>query len=295
MKKLICILLATLCFSLLYSLDWPLLLSSDTKKDIPIAATFGTNQGGRPLLGIVFETPELPVYASDSGDIVFSFDPQSNANVLQSGLGSFVAINHNKDITSVYAHLKTGSVAGAKTKADKGEIIAFSGNTGSAKKSNLYFILFDQMRKRYVNPSMFISKFTDNKNPLIKTIYLVKGTNEYNLAQTRLTKQGSWDVVAEIEDSETASWAEGNIAPYKISLLLNGAIKAQNNFDSIHEKDGVLILFPKNEVPYTSAFLKDGRIKLGTVQFLRGKSNLEIIVQDFAGNERSVSIPIFVE
>ena len=70
------------------------------------------------------------------------------------GCGKLVIIEHDRDGTSLYAHLNSFQVK-AGQKIQKGQIIGAVGNTGRSAGAHLHFELF--LKKRNVNPLDYLS------------------------------------------------------------------------------------------------------------------------------------------
>jgi hypothetical protein len=79
------------------------------------------------------------------------------------------------------------------------------------------------------------------------------------------------------------------MAAYKVSVYINGQEAFLLAFDTIKARDGILRVYPSKDLAWKQVYAEGWRMRLGSVQLKRGMANLEIIVRDFAGNERSQS------
>ena len=70
------------------------------------------------------------------------------------GYGKLVIIEHDRDWTSLYAHLNSFQVKLGQ-KIQKGQVIGAVGNTGKSTGAHLHFELF--LKKRNVNPLDYLS------------------------------------------------------------------------------------------------------------------------------------------
>jgi hypothetical protein len=192
---------STLFFKLIFSISFILLsvvVSSQVKReegfrsplDIPLylAGNFGELRSNHFHTGIDIKTQGSEgkaVYAVQDGYI-------SRIKISTSGYGKAIYIRHPNGYTSVYAHLKKGSkqieayiqknqyqresfeieLFPAKDElfVKKGELIAYSGNTGSSGGPHLHFELRETKSEEPVNPLLFGFEIQDNIDPIIKGI-----------------------------------------------------------------------------------------------------------------------------
>jgi hypothetical protein len=91
------------CFS--FAFDWPV----ETKV---LYSTFGGNDGKHFRTGIELGGSEQSVFPIAEGEVIFFFEEGTNYQTYQTvprGYGSFVVLQHEGDIQSVYANLAPGS------------------------------------------------------------------------------------------------------------------------------------------------------------------------------------------
>jgi hypothetical protein len=120
------------------------------------------------------------IYAIDSGYI-------SRINVSHYGYGNAIYVRHPNGYTSVYAHLSTFPKfvldyirkkqysnksetiqvypGPNELKLAKGEVFAFSGNSGSSSAPHLHFEIRETETERPVNPLLFNFDIKDDKKP----------------------------------------------------------------------------------------------------------------------------------
>ena len=154
--------------------------------DIPIqlSATFGELRPNHLHAGLDIKTQGVEgkkVYAVADGYI-------SRIGVSPYGYGNVLYVTHNDGYTSVYGHLQrfksdvaayvkqhqyknkkfTSQIYPDKDKfpVKKGDLIAYSGNSGGSGGPHLHFEIRDA-NERPVNPMFFGYKIEDNKKPLI--------------------------------------------------------------------------------------------------------------------------------
>jgi murein DD-endopeptidase MepM/ murein hydrolase activator NlpD len=154
-----------------------------------LAGSFGELRANHFHSGIDIRTNQregYPVYAIADGYI-------SRIRVQNSGFGYALYINHPNGYTSVYGHLQRyNAKLSARAKAVqyekksfeidefpaadlipvyKGEIIAYSGNSGSSGGPHLHFEVRDTKTEATVNPQLFGIEVPDQVKPVISGLY----------------------------------------------------------------------------------------------------------------------------
>jgi murein DD-endopeptidase MepM/ murein hydrolase activator NlpD len=157
-----------------------------------LAGSFGELRANHFHSGTDFRTNQrigYPVYATADGYI-------SRLRVQNSGFGLALYINHPNGFTSVYGHLSRFSPKIAQQakniqyknksyeidefpNADlipvrKGEVIAYSGNTGSSGGPHLHFELRDTKTELTINPQLLGIQIPDNIPPVIYSMYVYR-------------------------------------------------------------------------------------------------------------------------
>ena len=119
--------------------DWPLTKYQITQK-------FHTFKK-RPHLGIDLKAPlGTPVFSVQNGKVIYSGKQFS-------GYGNVVIVEHNREWTSLYAHLDQLKVkAGQRLK--KGDRVGTVGKTGRSTGVHLHFELF--YNKKNVDPLSYL-------------------------------------------------------------------------------------------------------------------------------------------
>jgi murein DD-endopeptidase MepM/ murein hydrolase activator NlpD len=192
------IVLFLLCFSFVYTQAQPFKASKYPKEDfrypldlVPsIAGSFGDLRPNHFHSGLDFRTNQregYPVYAVSDGYI-------ARLRVQIGGFGQAIYINHPNGYTSVYAHLSAYApnlaqkvksaqydlkqfevdfpLDSSQIVVKKGQLIGWTGNTGSSGGPHLHFELRDTKTEEIINPQLFGLTIQDKVNPEFKTLYV---------------------------------------------------------------------------------------------------------------------------
>ncbi len=157
-----------------------------------LAGSFGELRANHFHSGMDYRTNQregYPVYAIADGYI-------SRLRVQNSGFGLALYITHPNGYTSVYGHLQrfSGKIAQQVKSIQyekksyeidefpnvllipvrKGDIIAYSGNTGSSGGPHLHFEIRDTKTESTINPQLFGLEIPDNIPPVIYSMYVYR-------------------------------------------------------------------------------------------------------------------------
>jgi murein DD-endopeptidase MepM/ murein hydrolase activator NlpD len=224
-----------------------------------LAGSFGELRSNHFHSGIDFRTNQrtgYPVYATADGYI-------SRLRVQNSGFGLALYINHPNGYTSVYGHLSRFNPKIAQQVKNiqyqkksyeidefpstdlipvhKGDIIAYSGNTGSSGGPHLHFELRDTKTEATINPQFLGIQIPDNIPPVIFAMYVYRlngkpfseftpkqyfqvigGGGKYNLNKVS-TINLSGEVGFGITTTDKHNGASGINGVYAIELFVDGA------------------------------------------------------------------------
>ncbi len=315
--------------------------------DIPmqLSGNFGELRPNHFHAGFDLRTQQkegLKVYAVADGYV-------SRIKISTFGNGKTIYINHPNGFTSVYGHLKmaNGEIENYIKKTHykeqsfeiemffkpnemvvkKGEIIAFSGNTGASEGPHLHFEFRDSKTEFIINPMLFgYNKFLkDTKKPIVSGVYVypldskttVNHSKRPLLLNVSLQKDGTYlsdKVVANgtigfgISAYDTDDVSFNNNGVYKVQSFYNGKPNFGYEFNTYSFDDmryiNALIdysrykkmqqrvqkLFMKN--PYNLSIIQADENK-GVLQVTPNLASLyRIEVSDFFGNKKTIAIPI---
>jgi hypothetical protein len=183
---------------------------------IILAGNFGELRAGHFHAGIDIKTGNkegMPVHAVADGYV-------SRVKISSFGYGKVIYITHPNGFVSVYGHLSSfrdplGTYVRNQQYAQKkfeielfpkpgefplkkGEIIAFSGNTGNTLGPHLHFEIRKENTEKAINPLLFGIPVKDNKKPQIKKLKIypadesaiINGVNQAREYAVKITKNG---------------------------------------------------------------------------------------------------------
>jgi len=307
-----------------------------------LSGTFGELRSNHFHSGLDIKTLQqegLNVLASSGGYV-------SRIEIQHFGYGKALYIQHPNGYTTVYGHLKKFSPkieayikkqqyaketyeielfpeAGVLV-VEKGELVAFSGNTGGSGGPHLHFEIRDG-QQRPMNPRLFGIDIKDTQAPTINSLFaysLGEDSNVNGSAQQQRIRliplaDGSFktepinacgNIGFGISTTDKQDGASNNNGVYKIETSLNGDPVFELNFDrfSFAESRHLNQLidykyFSKNNSRITKLFLQPNNpLSVYNNVINEGKLNVRdsltylynIKVLDFEGNQRIIRIQI---
>lgn len=313
--------------------------------DIPLilAGTFGELRSNHFHSGIDIKTQQrqgLPVYAIGDGTV-------TRIKVALWGYGKVLYVAHPNGYTSVYGHLqkfspkieeyikkiqynkKSYEVEAfpeyGEIKLEKGEIIAYSGNTGGSSGPHLHFEIRSSISEKPTNPLLYGLEVRDATNPTLLGLYGYPLSENAQLNQSatktqiNFTKQKDGSFLA---DKVTAlgtigfgfvgfdrqDLAANKNGVYSVRQLVNGQVYTDYDFESFSFAEtryiNTLIDYdhfgkyrqriqkcfksPGNHLSIYNTLVNDGKIKVN-----EGLSyTVEILIHDLEGNLTKLVIPV---
>ena len=315
--------------------------------DIPLqlSGNFGELRPNHIHAGFDFKTQQkegLFVYASADGYV-------SRIKISEVGYGKAIYITHTNGYTTVYGHLQSGYGEIEKTikkeqykaksyeidvplypsdlQVKKGDIIAFSGNTGGSDGPHLHFEIRDTQSEKIINPMYFgfDTVITDSKRPAINSLWVYPLDENSIVNQSKrpisvnlsLQEDGTYlaekiSAIGKIGfgittfDYDNVSWNSNGI--FRVQTYLNGKTDFSYQFDTFAFDETRLInvlidyerykklgqrvqkLFMKT--PFPLSIIKTGSNN-GVISVSSNiTQNYRIEVADFSENIAKIFIPI---
>ena len=342
MKFLFAILLLPLS---VFSQDYPQeTFQSPLGIQLDLSGSFGELRSNHFHSGLDFKTTGkegLPVYATGDGYV-------SRIKISTFGYGKAIYITHPNGYTSVYGHLQKANGAiedyikkkqyeettyeiemylyPTELPVKKGDIIAYSGNTGGSSSPHLHFEFRDTKSEQIINPMHFGLKkiIVDERKPIIQGIvaYPIDSTTVNNSQKpinisfsknaegiylgVKVKANGKIAFGINAYDFCTNGYNKNGL--YKVKAFLNGVLQYQYGFDSFAFDESRYInnfidyerfqemgqriqkLFRLNEysLSIVSGNKKDGIINVQP----NSNYNYRVEVYDFHGNKVELIIPI---
>ena len=314
--------------------------------DIPLelSGTFGELRSNHFHAGLDIKTQGkvgFKVFAVADGYI-------SRIKVQQYGYGKTIYITHPNGYTSVYGHLskfntkidayvkriqykkenyETGNIFPKKEAfiLKKGQIIAFSGDTGGSGGPHLHFEIRDTKSEHVINPMLFGISIPDSKLPTIQSLLgyplsedarINQQNNSHEISikhmgngkyiADRITASGTIGFGVHVFDRLDNAWNKNGI--YSLEMLVNGKRHYYHDVStfSFAESKYLNLLIDysyykkykrriqktfkenKNELSIYKGLINNGKINIKS----GFNYTIEIIAKDIIGNSSSLKIPV---
>ncbi len=260
-----------------HALDWPV------EKRI-VTGTFGEDRGDHFHAGLDIGGGPQEVHPVLPGELVFRYDEGRSFTSVPRGTGSFVVLHHGQDILTLYCHLAEGSLGRVRTTYIPTDLIGIIGETGQADGKHLHFSVYDMEESAAINPLTLLPAVPDTQPPVIRRILLVAGNARQDLETGASIASGKFDVLAEIYDLREDVRFHSALAPYGVSLGLDGKEIGRILFDTLQVKEGSAVLGAVG-LTRSGVYDLDHLVRCGSIDLRAGASRLRVVARDFAGNE----------
>ncbi|WP_439131275.1 M23 family metallopeptidase, partial [Polaribacter sp.] len=283
----------------------------------------------------------LQVFAAADGYI-------SRIKVQQFGYGKAIYITHPNGFTTVYGHLKrfndeiddyvkkiqykkenyeTGNLFFKEDTfpVQKGEVIAFSGDTGGSGGPHLHFEIRNTKTEKVINPLLFGIKVKDTKAPTFQSLKAYALTDDSRINQQKKSFQipikniGNGKYLADrITASATIGFSVSvydkfNGMPnkngiYSLAMFLNGKRFYYHDVETFSFAESKFLNlhidyehYKKYKKRYQKTFKEtanrlttyDKLINNGKINVQKGMNyTVEIVAKDFEGNTSTIKIPV---
>ena len=313
--------------------------------DIPLilSGTFGELRSNHFHAGIDIKTQQrqgLPVYAVADGTV-------SRIKISHWGYGKVLYVAHPNGHTSVYAHLqKFGPGIEEYIKElqykkqryelevfpdfgdltiSKGDVIAYSGNTGGSAGPHLHFEIRNSLDEKPTNPLLYGFPVRDATNPEITALFAYPLSDSAQVDQSRqrtairFRKQPDGTLLADsvrasgligfgIEAYDRQDMAANKNGIYSLVQAVDGRILTDMSFDAFSfgesRQINALIDYPyyaRNQSRIQKCFRTPGNNlsmynsleEEGKIRIVPGQNyTVDIRVADLAGNSTLLRIPL---
>jgi murein DD-endopeptidase MepM/ murein hydrolase activator NlpD len=334
------------CSPLFAQVDYPKdYFSSPLDVPMQLSGNFGELRPNHFHAGFDLKTLQkegLKVYAIADGYI-------SRIKISTFGNGKAIYITHPNGYTSVYGHLQRANDGiedyikkshyalksfeielfpkPEELIVKKGQIIAFSGNTGGSEGPHLHFEIRDTKTEKIINPMFFgfDKKIKDSKKPLISSVYVypldtktsVNHSKRPLLLNLSLQKNGTY-LSEKVVANGKIGFGITAVDYDDVSFNKNGLFKVQSFFNGKPNFGYQFDTYSFDDMRYVNALIDYSKYKKTQQRvqklFMKNKYGLSIIqadenngiisvvpnltsvyrveVSDFYGNKSTVSIPI---
>ncbi|MCW5520755.1 M23 family metallopeptidase [Aureitalea sp. L0-47] len=316
----------------------------DNPLKIPLilSGSFGELRSNHFHSGLDIKTQQregIPIYAPADGVV-------TRIKVGHYGYGKALYISHPNGYSTVYAHLQryAGEIEefvkrtqyaresyevemfpdGGKLKVNRGDLIGYTGNSGSSGGPHLHFEIRDSS-SRPMNPMLFGIEIPDSKKPLVNSVFAypmgeqshVNGSQNPVKLRLVLQKDGTYrtksisalgEIGFGVSTYDQQDGASNKNGVYKIITTVNG----KENFNVLFEK------FSFGETRYLNRFIDyhywrtnksrvqklfrqtNNPLSIITKEDNSGKVNIEegydanyvIEILDYSGNKQRIFVPI---
>jgi murein DD-endopeptidase MepM/ murein hydrolase activator NlpD len=314
--------------------------------DIPIvfSGTFGELRSNHFHSGVDIKTQGkqgLKVYATAEGYV-------SRIKVSQYGFGKAIYITHPNGYTTVYAHLSkyadeiekyvksiqykkeqysTGNIflKEGRFSIKKGELIAFSGDTGGSGGPHLHYEIRSTKTEKIINPMLFGLLSEDTKSPTIQALMVYPLDTDARINQKNLQfrvpikNNGNGEYIAErisasgnigfgINVFDRLNKALNKNGIYSLEMLVNGQRFYYHDVETFSFSESKyinLLIDYKHYKKYKSRIQKTHKVAANKLSIYKNLINngeitiqkglnyiVKIIAKDFEGNRSSIEIPV---
>lgn len=271
-----------------FAFDWPI-------GGRNISSTFGSKGYGTFYQGIKLNSRGEKVHPSEKGEIIYYHDESGPFSKLPSGLGSFIIVEHEGELKTVYGHLRKGSVIETPGEVDPAAVLGESGDTGFAYGTTLFFGVIDGELQQLINPLLLLPPFEDKRPPVIKSPTMEFRETDISVADNVVVPSGTCRLTATIYDPSEHVDFFSPMAPYSITVFLGGETITSIEFDALEITNGSLKLPGSSGISYSDFYSEEWVLNLGEIELQPGKTQLEIVARDLGENETSVLYNLNVE
>ena len=313
--------------------------------DIPtfLSGTFAELRSNHFHSGLDIKTQSkegLKVHAADAGYVY-------RIKISRGGYGKALYIKHPNGLVTVYGHLKkynsniesyikrkqykkkTYEIELFPYKIElpvrKGEVVAYSGNTGGSSGPHLHFEVRNQL-EHPLNPMRYGIRVADHQRPILRNVYAypldsishinqmqekvqlsLTKVNDSSFTTNAILAYGQIGIGVEAFDRQDESWNKNGL--YKVQMFLNDLpvfeyVMDEFSFSNSHyintmidyehyqktwKRIQKLWVEPYNHLEIYTQLVNDGIIEVGN----KRNYYIKVILSDFDGNKTYIKIPVY--
>ena len=273
--------IALICVSAVlgFSFAWPV-------ENPKILSTFGENHGGNFNTAVTMLGEGGTVRSADSGEVVFS--AVVDEYTLPSGIGNFAVVEHEGGLKTVYGHLTEDSVLALPgtvgTKAPLGRV----GDSGWTYGNQLRFCVLDTDFKQIVNPLLLLPSIADTSGPVVEGLELLSEGAPIIVEDDMTVPAGRYTVTVRAYDQSEYSRVWSPMSIYSVTMFLNGLQVFSIKLEALKEMEDSLVLTNSGGLTSSDLYRASERLSLTEIDLLEGRSSIELIARDYAGNETAL-------
>ena len=268
------------------ALDWP-------AASVAMVGEFGSPNLRVPIPGLVLRGADPSIRAAAPGEISFIRRPSDSRTRLPSAFGTVLVAEGGDGIANVYAYLPEIKDPGA-LRLSAGALVATRGPAGLLDRDGFLFSLYDRKSSRWINPRLFLPHLADGKAPVIRHLSLDGKDHSWVMGEQKSIPQGSYSLAIDVAELADSGSEVIPVPPHFLRILINGEQLVELHAEVASVVEGKLSFF-STLVGNAAVYDGSGRLTLASRLFPRGKTVIELLARDFAGNERSLGWTFAVE
>ncbi len=263
---------------ILWAIDWPV-------STIVLTGTFGENRDSHFHAGIDLGGGEQSVFPVLAGEMLFYHEEGEDPLDLPTGLGSFVILEHDRGLRSLYSHLKAGSIPAETVSFTTTTSVGTTGDTGSSYGTHLHFAIIDREFNQIVNPLLLLNPIADMKKPVIEKVELVANNQNIPLADNAVLTSGTYSLQVTTYDVSEHVKYFNPMSVFSIDVFHNGEQLYKITHEALQEKGSDVILVQSPSLSFDDYYIDQWTVTPGTITLNPGDSRIEVVVRDYSGNE----------
>jgi len=276
MKKIIILLLLIPLF-VAGALHWPV-------RKILLTASFGESRTDHFHNGIDLGREGQSVTPVQKGKLLYYFDEGEHPLYQEYGNGNVVVLQHNKNASSYYYHLKKNSIMTEQKDLTINDTFAISGNTGRSLGGHLH-VSYKQNGK-IINPLKKLPPINDKTKPTIASIYMLVDNRLITVPKKfKVSGIDRFRILVKTYDTYKKIKRLNVLGIYKLAFYIDDRKVLERTFNQFIDKNNRMVLGDGN--PFEEVYSKSGYYNCGTYKNIVGIHTFRVKVWDFYNNVRS--------